>query len=202
MRLAALAPGAIGDIHSLDQYRAAGIYAFRAASMIGAAVGGLALLLTLIWYLWRTLLFRDPKDQGDRHPCRPWCADAHRHWFDIKAVAALDCDRNCPGQSVWPSAVSRLIASIMVFMRGSMPRPLQQACCWLPSPRWLPDTSRPAGQLESTQFRRFATTEKCRFDSPRKKGWGPTAATVSTKNNLITVSHPHRILTIVMRTDR
>jgi predicted permease len=47
MRLAALAPGAIGDIHSLDQYRAAGIYAFRAASMIGAALGGLALLLTL-----------------------------------------------------------------------------------------------------------------------------------------------------------
>jgi hypothetical protein len=47
MRLAALAPGAIGDIHSLDQYRAVGIYAFRAASMIGAALGGLALLLTL-----------------------------------------------------------------------------------------------------------------------------------------------------------
>jgi predicted permease len=46
-RLAALAPGAIGDIHSLDQYRAGGMYAFRAASMIGAAVGGLALFLTL-----------------------------------------------------------------------------------------------------------------------------------------------------------
>ena len=47
MRLASLAPGAIGDIHSLDQYRAGGMYAFRAASMIGAAVGGLALFLTL-----------------------------------------------------------------------------------------------------------------------------------------------------------
>lgn len=46
-RLRELAPGAINDIHSLDQYRAVGIYAFRAASMIGAAVGGLALLLTL-----------------------------------------------------------------------------------------------------------------------------------------------------------
>jgi predicted permease len=45
--LGAVAPGAINDIHSLDQYRAAGLYAFRAASMIGAAVGGLALLLTL-----------------------------------------------------------------------------------------------------------------------------------------------------------
>jgi predicted permease len=47
MRLGALAPGAITDIHSLDQYRAAGIYGFHAASMIGAAVGGLALMLTL-----------------------------------------------------------------------------------------------------------------------------------------------------------
>ena len=46
-QLGAVAPGAINDIHSLDQYRAVGIYAFRAASMIGAAVGGLALLLTL-----------------------------------------------------------------------------------------------------------------------------------------------------------
>jgi predicted permease len=47
MRLSALAPGAIDDIHSLDQYRAGGMYAFRAASMIGAALGGLALILTL-----------------------------------------------------------------------------------------------------------------------------------------------------------
>jgi putative ABC transport system permease protein len=46
-RLAALAPGTVNDMHSLDQYRAVGVYAFRAASMIGAAVGGLALLLTL-----------------------------------------------------------------------------------------------------------------------------------------------------------
>ncbi|HKU23967.1 MAG TPA: FtsX-like permease family protein, partial [Candidatus Sulfotelmatobacter sp.] len=46
-RLGLLAPGAINDIHSLDQYRAVGIYALRAASMIGAAVGVLALLLTL-----------------------------------------------------------------------------------------------------------------------------------------------------------
>jgi ABC-type antimicrobial peptide transport system permease subunit len=46
-QLAALAPGAINDMHPLEQYRAVGVYAFRAASMIGAAVGGLALLLTL-----------------------------------------------------------------------------------------------------------------------------------------------------------
>lgn len=46
-QLATVAPGAIDDIHSLDQYRALGIWAFRVASMIGVAVGGLALLLTL-----------------------------------------------------------------------------------------------------------------------------------------------------------
>ncbi len=46
-KLAALVPGAVGDFHSLDQYRALGIYPFRAASFIGFAVGGLALLLTI-----------------------------------------------------------------------------------------------------------------------------------------------------------
>jgi len=46
-RLAGLVPGGISDIHSLDQYRAAGLYPFRAASLIGVAVGGLALLLTV-----------------------------------------------------------------------------------------------------------------------------------------------------------
>lgn len=46
-RLGAFAPGAIADIHSLDQYHAAGIYPFRAALLIGCALGVLALLLTL-----------------------------------------------------------------------------------------------------------------------------------------------------------
>jgi predicted permease len=45
--LGALAPDAVPDIHSLDQYLAGGIYPFRAAAWIGFAVGGLALLLTL-----------------------------------------------------------------------------------------------------------------------------------------------------------
>lgn len=46
-RLALIVPGGISDIHSLDQHRAAGLHAFRAASLIGVAVGGLALLLTV-----------------------------------------------------------------------------------------------------------------------------------------------------------
>jgi predicted permease len=45
--LAARAPGAVEDIHSLDQYLAGGIYPFRAASMIAFSVGGLAMLLTV-----------------------------------------------------------------------------------------------------------------------------------------------------------
>lgn len=46
-RLAHIAPGGISDIHSLDQFRAASLYPFRAACLIGLAVGGLALLLTV-----------------------------------------------------------------------------------------------------------------------------------------------------------
>lgn len=46
-QLATVAPGTINDIHSLDQYRALVTWAFRVALLIGAAVGGLALLLTL-----------------------------------------------------------------------------------------------------------------------------------------------------------
>ena len=45
--LAAMFPGAVESIHPLDQYFAAGIYPFRAASWIGSAPGGLAVLLTL-----------------------------------------------------------------------------------------------------------------------------------------------------------
>ena len=46
-RLAQIVQGGISDIHSLDQHRAASLYPFRAASLIGLAVGGLALLLTV-----------------------------------------------------------------------------------------------------------------------------------------------------------
>ena len=46
-RLARLVPGGVSDIHSLDQFRAGSVYPFRAASLIGLAVGALALLLTM-----------------------------------------------------------------------------------------------------------------------------------------------------------
>jgi hypothetical protein len=45
--LGAVVPGAVGEIHPLEQYFAGGIYPFRAASWISSALGGLALVLTL-----------------------------------------------------------------------------------------------------------------------------------------------------------
>ena len=45
--LSAAVPGAIEEIHAMDQYVAGGIYPFRVAAWIGSALGGLALLLTL-----------------------------------------------------------------------------------------------------------------------------------------------------------
>jgi predicted permease len=45
--LGARVPGTVDDIHSLDQYLAVSIYPFRAARLVGFAVGGLALLLTV-----------------------------------------------------------------------------------------------------------------------------------------------------------
>ncbi len=47
VELAAMIPGAVEEIHPLDQYFAGGIYPFRAASWVGSALGGLALILTL-----------------------------------------------------------------------------------------------------------------------------------------------------------
>jgi len=45
--IAAINPGAIDQIHRMDQMRAAGVYPFQAASWVCAGIGALALLLTL-----------------------------------------------------------------------------------------------------------------------------------------------------------
>jgi hypothetical protein len=46
-KLEAIAPGAIQEIRPLTEFRASGIYPFRAASWISSALGGVAWLLTL-----------------------------------------------------------------------------------------------------------------------------------------------------------
>jgi len=45
--LAVLAPGAVEEVHALEQYVAAGVYPFQAASWIVLALAGLALTLTV-----------------------------------------------------------------------------------------------------------------------------------------------------------
>jgi hypothetical protein len=47
MDLEAVIPGAIEEIHPMDQYFALGVYPLQVASWVGSALGGLALALTL-----------------------------------------------------------------------------------------------------------------------------------------------------------
>jgi len=116
-RLAALAPGAIGDIHSLDQYRAAGMYAFRAASMIGAALGGLALFLTLtgIYGVLSYFVTQRTKEIG----IRVALGATTRTVVGLVLTQSLRLTAIGIGLGVGLAlGVSRLIASNLVFMRG------------------------------------------------------------------------------------
>jgi predicted permease len=117
MRMAALAPGAIAEIHSLDQYRAAGIYGFRAASMIGAAIGGLALLLTLsgIYGVVSYFVTQRTKEIGIRvalgATTRTVVGLVLRQSLRLTAIGIVLGAALAIG-------VSRLIASQMIFMRA------------------------------------------------------------------------------------
>jgi predicted permease len=116
MRLAALAPGAIGEIHSLDQYRAVGIYGFQAASMIGAAVGGLALLLTLsgIYGVVSYFVTQRTKEIGIRVALGATTRTVIR--LVLKQSMRLTAIGIALG-AVLAIGVSRLLASHMIFMR-------------------------------------------------------------------------------------
>ena len=116
-RLSAMAPGAIGDIHSLDQYRAGGMYAFRAAAMIGAAVGGLALLLTLsgIYGVVSYFVTQRTKEIGIRV-----ALGATTHTvigLVLKQSLRLTAIGTVLGTGL-AIGLSRLLAANLVFMRG------------------------------------------------------------------------------------
>jgi ABC-type antimicrobial peptide transport system permease subunit len=118
-RLAALAPGAIGDIHSLDQYRAAGMYAFRAASMIGAALGGLALFLTLTGIYGVLSYFVTQRTINKEIGIRV-ALGATRSVVGLVLTQSLRLTAIGIGLGVGLAlGVSRLIASNLVLMRGS-----------------------------------------------------------------------------------
>jgi putative ABC transport system permease protein len=115
-RLAQIVPGGITDIHSLDQNRAASLYPFHAAALIGMALGGLALLLTVsgIYGTVSYLVTQRTKEMGIRMALGA----------SAGAVTGLVLNQSLrivvTGVGVGAAlavGVSRLLASRMVFMR-------------------------------------------------------------------------------------
>jgi hypothetical protein len=74
------APGAVEEIHPLEQYVAGGIYPFRAASWIVAALGALALGLTVsgIYGVLSCLVSQRTKEIGIRMAIGATAADVSR----------------------------------------------------------------------------------------------------------------------------
>jgi predicted permease len=116
IRLPRLVPGGVSDIHSLDQHRAAGLYPFRAASLIGLAVGGLALLLTVsgVYGTVSYLVTQRTKEIGIRVALGA----------TARTVTALVLNQSlrvvASGVGLGAAlavGLSRLLASQMVFMR-------------------------------------------------------------------------------------
>jgi hypothetical protein len=157
MRLAALAPGAIGDIHSLDQYRAGGMYAFRAASMIGAAVGGLALLLTLtgIYGVVSYFVTQRTKEIGIRvalgATTRTVVGLVLKQSLRLTAIGIV----LGVGLAI---GVSRLLASNLVFMRGF------DAAAFIAGVLLVASTALAAGYIPSRRAAQIDPIQTLRYD--------------------------------------
>jgi predicted permease len=156
-RLAALAPGAIGDIHSLDQYRAGGMYAFRAAAMIGAAVGGLALLLTLsgIYGVVSFFVTQRTKEIGIRV-----ALGATTHTvigLVLKQSLRLTAIGTVLGTGL-AIGLSRLLASNLVFMRGF------DAAAFIAGVLLVASTALVAGYIPSRRAAQIDPIQTLRYD--------------------------------------
>lgn len=136
--------------------------------MIGAALGGLALLLTLtgIYGVVSYFVTQRTKEIGIRVALGATTRIVTG--LVLKQSLRLTAIGTVLGTGL-AIGLSRLLASSMVFMRVFDGAAFSGPSCWLSPPHLLPDTSRPAGQLKSTQSRRFVTTEKCRFDRSRRR---------------------------------
>ena len=110
------APGAVDDIHSLDQYHTAGLYPFRAASFIGLAVGTVALLLTIsgVYGVLSYLVTQRTKEMGIRMALGATTgAVTGLVWKQSLRLAVLGLGLGVP----LAFALSRFLASQMLFLR-------------------------------------------------------------------------------------
>jgi predicted permease len=110
------APGAVDDIHSLDQYHTMGLYPFRAASFIGLAVGVVALLLTVsgVYGVLSYLVMQRTKEMGIRMALGATPrAVTGLIWKQSLGLAALGLSLGVP----FAFTLSRFLASQMLFLR-------------------------------------------------------------------------------------
>ncbi|HLJ47319.1 MAG TPA: ABC transporter permease [Bryobacteraceae bacterium] len=156
-RLDTLAPGAIDDIHSLDQYLAAGTYPFRAASLIGIAVAGVALLLTVsgIYGVLSYLVMQRTKEIGIRMALGATAGVVTG--FVLKQSLRLTGVGMAVGM-ILAVGVAWLLASQVVFMR-SVDLPSLGACALL-----VLGSALAAAYIPSRRAARIDPIETLRYD--------------------------------------